>query len=77
MELINNKLIPSEGMHFKNINTGDIHEGAIYLGIYDSAGNYVEVTEEEYQEWLQRDEENQATEADLYNALSELGVSDD
>ena len=61
-----------------NINTGDIHERAIYLGIYDSKENYIEVTEEEYQEWLHRDvEENQATEEDLYNALAELGVKED
>ena len=71
-----NKLTPSENMHLKNINTGDIYEGAIYLGIYDSPDNYVEVTEEEYQEWLNRDNE-EATEEDLYNALDELGVSDD
>jgi hypothetical protein len=46
------KLTPSANMHFKNINTGDIYESDIYLGIYDSADNYVEVTEEEYQEYL-------------------------
>lgn len=71
------KIIPSKNKHFKNIHTGNIYEGVVYLGIYDSADNYVEVTEEEYQEWLHKDEENQATEEDLYNALSELGVSDD
>lgn len=49
------ELKPSEGMHLKNIHTGDIYEGTIYLGIYDSPDNYVEVTEEEYQEWLNRD----------------------
>lgn len=49
------KIIPSENKHFKNIYSGDIYEGAIYLGIYDSADNYVEVTEEEYQEWLNRE----------------------
>lgn len=46
------KLIPNENKHFKNINTGDIHEGAIYLGIYDSESNYIEVSDEEYQEYL-------------------------
>lgn len=54
-----NKIIPSENKHFKNIHTGDIYEGVVYLGIYDSADNYVEVTEEEYQEWLRRNEENE------------------
>lgn len=52
-----NKIIPSENKHFKNIHTGDIYEGVVYLGIYDSADNYIEVTEEEYQEWLHRYEE--------------------
>ena len=46
------KLIPSENKHYKNINTGDIYEGVVYLGIYDSPSNYVEVSEEEYQESL-------------------------
>lgn len=60
MELIKNKLIPSEGMHWKkNVENGDIYEGTIYLGIYDSPENYVEVTEEEYQEYL-TNKENEA-----------------
>ena len=42
-------------MHLKNINTGDIYEGTIYLGIYDSASNYIEVSEEEYLEYLNKD----------------------
>lgn len=47
-----NKLTPNKNMHLKNITTGDIYEGTIYLGIYDNSNNYTEVTEEEYQEWL-------------------------
>ena len=50
-----NKLKPSANMHLKNINTGDIYEGTIYLGIYDSASNYIEVSEEEYLEYLNKD----------------------
>ena len=46
------KLTPNTNKHFKNINTGDIYEGTIYLGIYDSESNYIEVSEEEYQEYL-------------------------
>ena len=46
------KLEPSEGMHLKNIKNNDIYEGAIFLGAYDKAENYIEVTEEEYQEYL-------------------------
>lgn len=59
---INNVLTPESNMHLKNVNTGDIYEGAIYLGIYDSASNYVEVTEEEYQEYLNRDLEEEVSE---------------
>ena len=50
------KLTPSLNKHFKNIHTGDIHEGVIYLGIYDSESNYIEVSEEEYQEYLKAQE---------------------
>lgn len=46
------KMEPTKNKHFKNIKTGDIYEGAIYLGIYDNESNYVEVSEEEYQEYL-------------------------
>ena len=51
------KLTPSLNKHFKNINTGDIYEGTIYLGIYDNASNYVEVSEEEYQAYLKKQQE--------------------
>jgi hypothetical protein len=51
------KLTPSANKHFKDIHTGDIHEGIIYLGIYDSESNYIEVSEEEYQEYLKKQEE--------------------
>lgn len=51
------ELKPSAGYHLKNIKTGDIYEGAIYLGIYDSASNYVEVSESEYQEYLKSQED--------------------
>ena len=58
MKLEKNKLIPSKGMHLKDIHSGDIAEGYVYLGIYDSLENYIEVTKEEYQEWLNRDIES-------------------
>lgn len=78
MTLIKNKLVPSDGMHLKNIISGDIHEGAIYLGIYDSKENYIEVSEEEYQEWINSDgQSSEATDEDLYGALAELGVKED
>lgn len=46
------KLSPEGGKHLKDVRTGDIAEKDVYLGKFDSADNYVEVTEEEYQEWL-------------------------
>ena len=47
-------LEPSDSTHLKQIETGDIFEGSIYLGIFDKVENYIEVSEEEYQEWLKR-----------------------
>ena len=51
MKLKDNCLTPSKGKHLKN-KEGQIFEGAIYLGCFDSKDNYVEVSEEEYQEYL-------------------------
>lgn len=51
------KITPSANKHFKDTHTGDIYEGVIYLGIYDSESNYIEVSEEEYQEYLKAQEE--------------------
>ena len=56
MKLTNNKLTPGKNKHLKNVNTGDIYESCIYLGIYDSKDNYVEVSEEEYQSYLESKE---------------------
>lgn len=50
------KITPSLNKHFKNIHTGDIYEGVVYLGIYDSPDNYVQVDETEYQEYLKAQE---------------------
>ena len=51
MKLKDNCLTPAKGKHLKN-KEGQIFEGAIYLGCFDSKDNYVEVSEEEYQEYL-------------------------
>lgn len=51
------KLTPTQGMHLKNIITNDIAEGVVYLGKLDSPDNYIEVTEEEYQTFLKKQEE--------------------
>ena len=58
MELINNKLVPANGKHLKN-KDGQIFEGTVWLGIYDSKDNYTEVSEEEYQKWLEEQNELQ------------------
>ena len=51
MKLKDNCLTPAKGKHLKN-KEGQIFEGCIYLGCFDSKDNYVEVSEEEYQEYL-------------------------
>ena len=53
----NNKLIPSENKHLKNINTNMIFEREIYLGKYDNKSNYVEVSESDYQDYLKKESE--------------------
>lgn len=75
-------LVPSDGMHFKNINSQDIYDGNVYLGIYDSEENYVEVSEEEYQAYLEAKnesvlEDEEATPEDYQAALNEFGVVTD
>ena len=45
------ELIPEEGYHLSNKDKTEMYEGYICLGKYDSANNYVEVTNEEYEEW--------------------------
>ena len=47
MKLKDNCLTPSKGKHLKN-KEGQIFEGAIYLGCFDSKDNYVEVSDEEF-----------------------------
>lgn len=54
MILNKNKLTPSAGMHLKNIHNGDVYDAYIYLGKYDSEDNYIEVSEEEYQAFINR-----------------------
>lgn len=57
MKLIKNKLIPDANMHLKNKESGDIFRTYIYLGKYDSKNNYIEVSEEEYQASINREEQ--------------------
>ena len=43
------KLAPSENKHLKNISTGEVYEGEIYLAKSLSTNDFVEISEEEYQ----------------------------
>lgn len=61
MKLKDNCLTPSKSKHLKN-NEGQIFEGSIWLGCYDNKSNYTEVTEEEYQTFI----EEQTKEAKKY-----------
>ena len=45
------ELIPEEGFHLSNTDKTEMYEGFIYLGKYDSPDNYIDVTNEEYEEW--------------------------
>lgn len=51
------KLEPSNGKHLKNVKNGEMFEGAIFLGKYDSAENYEEVSEDEYEAYLKKQAE--------------------
>ena len=44
------KLEPSEGMHLRNIHTGEVYESYIYLAKSLSIDDFEEITEEEYRE---------------------------
>lgn len=43
------KLVPSENKHLKNISTGEVYEGEIYLAKSLKAEDFIEISEEEYQ----------------------------
>ncbi len=67
-----NTLIAKEGYIYTN---GDTFGYTIHLGVYDSADNWWEITEEEYQALIaSEDVPRRATEEDFKNALNELGV---
>ena len=37
------KLVPSEGKHLKNISTGEVYEGEIYLAKSLKASDFIEI----------------------------------
>ena len=51
------ELTPEKGYHLSNIDKSEMYEGYICLGKYDSPENYIEVTNEEYDEWKRLQEE--------------------
>ena len=55
------RLDPSEGMRLTN--GTDIAEGSVYLGVGDSADNWCEITEEEYNKIMA---EREKSEEEIY-----------
>ena len=64
------KLIANEGMILTN---GEAFGRVVFLGTGDSAENWHEITEAEYEVLVEND--NPATEEDYQDALREMGVS--
>lgn len=52
------KLEPSEGMHLRNKLTGEVYESYIYLAKSLVSDDFIEITEEEYQNILNILKEN-------------------
>ncbi|RHO48062.1 hypothetical protein DW115_06865 [Clostridium sp. AM09-51] len=44
------KLAPSEGKHLKNVVTGEVYEGEIYLAKSLKASDFIEIDDTEYQQ---------------------------
>lgn len=65
------KLIANNGMILTN---GEAFGRVVFLGTGDSADNWYEITEAEYQAMMEKSE-NTATDADYQEALREMGVS--
>ena len=47
----------SNTRYARNIKTGECYEGIIFLGKFDKAENYESITKEEYEEYLNAQEE--------------------
>ena len=47
------KLEPSEGMHLRNIHTGEVHESYIFLAKSLSYSDFTEITESEYKKIIE------------------------
>lgn len=74
-QLLTNRihLVASEGMVLTN---GQVYGVEVFLGTGDSADNWHEITEAEYEAFMKSDtDENTATEEDYQAALREMGVN--
>lgn len=60
------KLKPAPGLHLRNIETGEVFEGLIYLAKSQTADDFEEITQEEYDRIVQE-------QIDEYNAQFEQG----
>ena len=56
------KLEPSEGMHLRSKLTGEVYESYIYLAKSLVPDDFIEITEEEYQNIFNTSKENNNTE---------------
>lgn len=50
-------ITPEDGFKLSTLDKSQMYEGEIYLGKYDSADNYIEVTVAEYEEWIKSQQE--------------------
>lgn len=51
------KLIPSEGKHLRNTDTGEVFEGELFIAKSLSADDFEEITDEEYQKIISTESE--------------------
>lgn len=66
------RLEPAPGLHLRNIETGEVFEGLIYLAKSQTADDFEEITQEEYDRIVQE-------QIDAYNAqfINEGAVGND
>lgn len=56
------KLEPSEGMHLRNKNTGEVFDGFIYLAKSLDVSDFEEITQEKYREIITEREKERESE---------------
>lgn len=63
MKIENEIIYPDEGNHLKNIKSGEIYPGYIIPAKSLTESDFIEVSEEEYQDYIIAEEEISAEEA--------------